>query len=108
MQSELLPGEQLEQLVKRPGAAGERDHRVGQLGHQRFALVHGLDDVEFGQTGVGDLVLDQAPRDHADHGAAGGQRAIGERPHQPDARAAVDDLEAARASSRPSSEAAAA
>ena len=72
MQSELLPGEQLEQLVKRPGAAGERDHRVGQLGHQRFALVHGLDDVEFGQTGVGDLVLDQAPRDHADHGAAGG------------------------------------
>ena len=96
MQAELLPREQLEQLVERAGAAGERDHGVGELGHQRLALVHGLDDVQLGQAGVGDLVLDQPRRDHADHRAAGGERGVGERAHQPDARAAVDELEPPR------------
>ena len=85
VQPELLPREQLEQLVERPGAAGQRDHGVRQLGHQRLALVHRLDDVQLGQAGVRDLVLDQPRRDHADHGPAGGQRGIGQRAHQPHA-----------------------
>ena len=96
VQAELLPREQLEQLVERPGAPGQRDHRVRKLGHHRLALVHGLDDVQLRQPGMRDLALDQPRGDHADHGAAGGQRGIGERSHQPDARAAVDDLELAR------------
>ena len=43
---------------------------------------------------VGDLALDEPLRDDADHLAAGGQRAVGHRAHQPDARAAVDDAHA--------------
>ncbi len=93
MQAELLPREQLEQLVERPGAAGERDHRVGELGHQRLALVHGLDDVQLGQAGVGDFVLDEPVRDHSDNGAAGRQRRVRERAHEAHARASVDDLD---------------
>src|SRR5581483_7464427 len=46
--------------------------------------------------GVGDLVLDQAAGDHPDHLAAGGQRRVGQRPHQADPGAPVHDLELAR------------
>ena len=37
--------------------------------------------------------FDEPGRDHADHGPAARQRRIGERPHQTDARAAIDDLQ---------------
>ena len=66
VEAELAPGEQLEQLVERAGAAGQRDHGVRELGHQRLALVHRLDDVELRQAGVGDLGLNEPIRDHAD------------------------------------------
>jgi len=95
MQAELLPGEQLEQLVERPAAARQGDNRVGQLGHQRLALVHGLDHVQLGATGMGNLMLYQPVGDHADHRAAAGQRSVGQRSHQAHPRAAIDDLEVA-------------
>ncbi len=54
-----------------------------------------LDDVQLGQAGVRDLAVDEHLRDDADDLAAGGQRGVGERAHQTDGRAAVDDADAA-------------
>ena len=42
-----------------------------------------------------DLAVDQRLRDHADDAAAALERGVGERAHQPDVRAAVDELDAA-------------
>ena len=95
MQAELPPGEELEQLIEGAGATRQRDHPVGQLGHQRLALVHRLDDVQLGQAGVGDLELDKPCGDDADHRPARPEHAVGERSHQTHARATVDELELA-------------
>ena len=55
--------------------------------------MHRVDLDETGHPAVGDLPREQVPRDHADHLAAGGERALGEQPHQPDLRTAVDDAD---------------
>src|SRR5579875_3889849 len=44
--------------------------------HQRFALVHRIDDVQRGQPGMRDLALVQALGDDADDPSAGGARGI--------------------------------
>ena len=91
---ELRPRGHLGQLLERPEATRQRDEPVGQLGHPGLALVERFDDVQLGQPGVGQLAIDEAPRDDPGHLAAGGQRRIGEGAHQPDAAAAVDDPDA--------------
>ena len=58
--------------------------------------MHGLDDVELGQAGVGDLPVEQAAGDDADRLAAGGQHGVGELAHQAHARTAVDEPDPAR------------
>ena len=44
---------------------------------------------------VADLAVDQCPRHHADHLAAGRQRTVSDHTHQPDLAAAVDDADTA-------------
>ena len=61
-----------------PDPAGQRDEAVGELGHQRLALVHRADDVQLGERRVRDLAAHQRLGDHADHLAAGRQRGVGE------------------------------
>ena len=80
-------------MPKPPGSA---TNAVGELGHQRLPLVQRLDDVQLRQAAVGELALDELLRDHADHLAARRERAVGDRAHQPDAAAAVDEPEPAR------------
>ena len=63
---ELRPGEDLEQLVGRPEAAGQGDEGVGAVGHDGLALVHRLDHDQFGQPAVGQFLLHQEARDDAD------------------------------------------
>ena len=95
VQAELGPGRDLEELLERPEAAGQRHERVRQLGHLRLALVHRVDDPQVAQPGVGDLAVDQRLRDHADHLGAGRERRVGHDAHQADVGAAVDDAEPA-------------
>ena len=95
MDAELLPGEDLDQLLERADPARQGHERVRELGHQRLALVHRLHDVQLGQAAVGDLAVHELLRDHADDLAAGLQRGVGQRAHQADRRAAVDDADAA-------------
>src|SRR5436190_23914311 len=60
--TELRPRPNLEQLLERPGSAWKRKERIGAIGHHRFALVHRAHLMQFGQTGMRELALDQRPR----------------------------------------------
>ena len=51
VQAELGPRHDLGQLLERAEAAGQRDERVGQLGHDRLALVERGDDAQLGRPG---------------------------------------------------------
>ena len=92
---ELRPGDDLEELLEGAQPAGQREEAVGQVGHQRLALVHRVDGAQVGQAEVGDLALEQRLRDDAGDLAAGLEHRVGQRAHQPDARAAVDQADAA-------------
>ena len=93
--AEHRPGQRLDDLLERPDATGQRDEGVGQLGHPRLALVHRLDDLQPRETLVADLARPQRARQDADDLAARVQRGVREDAHEPDARAAVHDADAA-------------
>ena len=95
VQAEVGPREDLEQLLERPDPARERDERVGELGHERLALVHRVDDPQVADAVVADLEVDDLARDHARDVPARRHRGVGERAHHPDVRAAVDEAHAA-------------
>src|SRR4051812_36524686 len=95
VQAELAPGVDLDQLLERAGAAGERDERIREVGHEGLALVHRADLVELRQPLMGDLAPDEVAGDDTDHLAAVLERRVGHDPHQADVRAAVDDADAA-------------
>jgi hypothetical protein len=92
VQAELRPREDLEQLVERAEAAGQRHERIGELAHRGLALVHRADDAQLGQAGVGDLPVDEGARDDADDAPSRRERRVGRLAHQADARPAVDEL----------------
>ena len=94
MVAELCPGEDFEKLFQGAAAAGQGDKSVGQLRHQGFSLMHGADDMEVGQAGVGDFPVDQGFGDDADHLSPVGQNRIGNGAHQTDAGPAVDQSDA--------------
>lgn len=88
--TDLRPAHRLPQFVHRPGAAGQGDEAVGDIGERLFALVHRAHDVKLGAAAMRDLGIDQRLRDHADHLAARLQRRVGNRAHQPQPPAAID------------------
>jgi hypothetical protein len=57
--------------------------------------VHGRDDAQVRQARVTDLAGLQAFGDHADDGAAGRQRRVGDDAHQADVPAAIDEANTA-------------
>ena len=67
---ELGPRHRLERLLQGADPAGEHHEPVGQVGHQRLALVHRLDHPQVGDPLVHDLPAVQEPGDHTDHLAA--------------------------------------
>ena len=94
--AELRPGVDLEELLERADAAGQRDEGVGELGHERLALVHGADHPQVVEAGVADLAVEDRLGDDADDLAARGARRVGQRrPSSRRLRAAVDDAHAA-------------
>src|SRR5690606_31600281 len=52
MKAELRPRHDLDDLLERTEAARQRHETVRQPGHERLALVHGVDDVQPGDTGM--------------------------------------------------------
>src|SRR5678816_766268 len=59
VQSELRPGDDLDQFVERTHAARQTDEAVGQLRHERLALVHGRDHMLLREPWVRELALDE-------------------------------------------------
>jgi hypothetical protein len=70
MKSEQCPGKDFEELVEGAEAAGQGDEGVRELGHEGFAVVHGLDNVDFGEAGVSDLLVDERLGDNSGDEAA--------------------------------------
>ncbi len=77
MKSELTPRPRFEEFLHRPRSAGQRYEPVREFRHRRFSFMHGVDDPKFCEGGVGDLVLCEGPRDHADHLPTTGKGGIG-------------------------------
>ena len=70
-----------------PGKNGER---IRSLRHQTLALVHALDHHQFRHTGMRQLGIAQTRRNDPDYFPAAGQSSIGEKTHEPDPPAAVN------------------
>ncbi len=88
---ELRPGEDLDDLLERPDAAGDGDEGVRQLGHERLALVHRPHDAQVLEALVRELArLELLGDDPGDAAARLGGR-VGKDAHEPGAPAAVDD-----------------
>lgn len=87
--TQLGPGPLLEDLLQGPGAAGQGDEALGEVGHHGLALVHRGDHMEFGQAPVSQLPILQGLREDSDNSAARRQRGV----HQTYVPAAIDDLD---------------
>ena len=95
MQTELSPGYRLTEFFKRAEPAWKRNERVRQLCHEGFAFVHGLDDVQVGETQVCNLAVRKRSREDPDDFSPFGQHGVCEYSHQAYARSAVDETNAA-------------
>ena len=83
--AQLRPGVDLEELLERADAAGQRDEGVGELRHERLALVHRADHAQVVEAGVADLAVEDRLGDDADDLAARAARRFGQR--RPSSRA---------------------
>ena len=70
MQLKLRPSDDLAELFQRSISAGQSNEAVREIGHQRFAFVHGFDDAQIFQMLVRHFLVNQKARDHADDIAA--------------------------------------
>ena len=95
MIAELRPADRFPQFIHRPDAAGDGQKAVRQVGEHLLAFVHPRNDVQFGAAAMRDFGPDERIGDHPDHLAARFQGAVGDRTHQPEPAAAIDDPDAA-------------
>ena len=101
MVAQLPPGPDFKQLFKRTNAAGQGDKGIAALGHQRFALVHGLHNVQF-VTGMARVFfVDKRLGDHTHHAPARRLGRVRHDAHQATATAAIHQLTTACADPGP-------
>jgi len=90
MAAELRPGHLLNQFLERTQAAGQSHERVGALEHRALALMHVAGDDQFLREPPRPLSRSQELGDDAGHFAAVLDHGTGERAHQADRAAAVN------------------
>ena len=76
VKTELGPGEHLEELLQGPHSSRQGDEAVGDVRHQRFALVHRIDHAQVRDPGVCHLHLVQRSGNHTHHLAAGVEHGV--------------------------------
>jgi hypothetical protein len=81
----------LDQFFQRADAAGQGDERIGMFEHQPLALVHVRRDDHFLNARQHIFARAQKIRNDARDRAAVIQRGFGDRAHQPDRSAAIDE-----------------
>ena len=91
MDPELRPRPHLEELFEGARAAGNREEPVGEVGHQRLAVVHGGHDAQIGEVCMRDFTRQEPVRDYPGHGAVRMDDGVGELAHESHARAAIDE-----------------
>ena len=94
--AELGPGDRLHELFERAEAAGQHDERIGQVRHERLALVHGRHHMQVAQGPMGDLVTRERLGDDPDDPAARCDHGVRHHAHQTHRGAAVDEADPPR------------
>src|ERR1039458_3845075 len=89
VQTKLRPSKHLAKLLQRPESTRHCDERVGQVCHERLALVHRADDMEFREPRVPDLTHHQVFRDDSLRLASRLQYGVRQHTHQTHIAAAV-------------------
>ncbi len=89
--AKLRPRQHLEHLLEGAIPAGQNDKGIGQMRHHRLPRVHALDDKEFAQPLVRNLVGPKSFGNDPNNLAPRHQGGIGDGPHEPDLRAPVND-----------------
>ena len=93
--AELRPGELLDQLLQRADAAGQGDEGVGALEHRALALMHvARDDKLLGEPPWTSRAWSGIPGMMPVDLAAVLEHGVGERAHQADRAAAIDEPDA--------------
>lgn len=93
MEAELEPGECLKKFVQRAKAAWECDEAITEIHHPLFALMHGADDVELGESGVAQLLFHECVGDDADDFAASRECGIGDGAHEAHSATPIDEAD---------------
>ena len=95
MVSEMPPSDNFHELVKRAEAAWQHNKGVCPFGKLHFSLMHGFDDVQFGDTIMCDLLFFKKARDDPPDGSAVLHDGICYAAHQPDIAAPEYQCDAA-------------
>tara|TARA_B100000609_G_C17222097_1_gene440881 strand:- start:8666 stop:9100 length:435 start_codon:yes stop_codon:yes gene_type:complete len=96
VKAQLTPRHHLKQLFERAKATGHRDESLCKLGHHSFSFVHIFDDMKLLQSHVCDLFFVERLWDHALYDTTISENSFGDRPHQANASASVNQLDLAR------------
>ena len=95
MIAQLCPADRLPKLVHGANSAGQGDKAIGQTRKGSLAFMHGANHDQLGAAMMRHLGRLQRPGDDADHLATLRQRRIGQRAHQPQPAAAINNANAA-------------
>src|SRR5437868_5304967 len=97
MHAELSPSPYLEELFQRADPSRQRHESVRELGDQRLAGVHRVDDAQVGERLMRHFALDQHLRNNADDVAQLVEHCFGYRRHQPNTGSTVNHADASLA-----------
>lgn len=101
MQPELRPRQHLEQFLECAESSGKGHKAIGQLGHQRLPLVHVVCHAQVVDPLVQQFLRGEELWDNSDHVSVRGKNRIGDRSHQADAAASVDQFDPLASQQRP-------
>ncbi len=93
METELRPGEHFAKFFERAVTAGQGNETIGQISHHGFAVVHGMNDAQISESIMGEFFIDERLGDDADDFAARVENGIGDRAHEANITAAVNEFQ---------------
>jgi hypothetical protein len=94
MDAKLKPGNHFAELFPASVGSWQKKERVGEIGHQGFAFVHGGNDVKMRERRMSDFPFDKRLRDYTNGLTSGGENRISEDAHQADTAAAENECDA--------------
>lgn len=93
MQVQLGPGEDLAEFVQGAETAGQGHESIGEIRHESFAFVHGVDESEFCDAAVGKFPVFEKAGNDSDDLSATGEDGVRDDAHESDIAPAIDEGE---------------